>query len=154
MDHKQKYMKEALKLAKKAEKEGEVPVGAVIVYDDKIIAKGYNRRKKEETTDSHAEMIAIKKANKKLGSWRLEDCDIYVTLEPCPMCAGTIIQARIANVYYGAKDVKAGAFGSVFDITQVEGLNHYPHVEGGILEEQCSNILTDFFKKLREKEKD
>ncbi len=151
MDFKEKYMKEAYKLAQKAQNEGEVPVGAVIVYEDKIIARGYNRRKKDETTDSHAEMVAIKKANKKIGSWRLEDCDIYVTLEPCPMCAGAIVQARIRSVYYGAKDTKAGAFGSVFDITKIEGLNHYPTVEGGIMEEECGTILTEFFRNLRGK---
>ena len=151
MDFKQKYMKEAYKLAQKAQNEGEVPVGAVIVYEDKIIARGYNRRKKDETTDSHAEMVAIKKANKKVGSWRLEDCDIYVTLEPCPMCAGAIVQARIRSVYYGAKDTKAGAFGSVFDITKIEGLNHYPSVEGGIMGEECGTILTEFFRNLRGK---
>jgi tRNA(adenine34) deaminase len=151
MDYKEKYMKEAYKLAEKAQKEGEVPVGAVIVYENKIIARGYNRRKKEETTDSHAEMVAIKKANKKIGSWRLEDCDLYVTLEPCPMCAGAIVQARIRSVYYGAKDTKAGAFGSVFDLAKIEGLNHYPSVEGGIMEEECGAILTEFFKNLRGK---
>ena len=151
MDPKIKYMKEAYILALKAQNEGEVPVGAVIVYEDKIIARGYNRRKKDETTDSHAEMVAIKKANKKIGSWRLEDCDLYVTLEPCPMCAGAIVQARIRNVFYGAKDSKAGAFGSVFDITKIEGLNHYPVVEGGIMAEECGNILTEFFRNLRGK---
>ena len=151
MNYKEKYMKEAYKLAIKAQNEGEVPVGAVIVYQDKIIARGYNRRKKDETTDSHAEMVAIKKANKKIGSWRLEDCDLYVTLEPCPMCAGAIVQARIRNVYYGAKDTKAGAFGSVFDLTKIEGLNHYPVVEGGIMGEECGAILTEFFRNLRGK---
>ena len=154
MKSKEYFMSLALKEAKKALEIDEVPIGCVIVKNDKVIARGFNHRENRNLATSHAEIEAINKANKKLNSWRLEDCDIYVTLEPCPMCAGTIIQARIANVYYGAKDVKAGAFGSVFDITQVEGFNHYPHVEGGILEEQCSNILTDFFKKLREKEKD
>ena len=144
-------MKEALKQAEIAQSKGEVPVGAVIVYNGKIIAKGRNRRKQLETTDAHAEMDAIKKANRKIGSWRLEDCDLYVTLEPCPMCAGAIFQARIRKVYYGAPDPKAGALGGRYNMFHVEQLNHYPEIEGGILEEECSQILTGFFKELRKK---
>ena len=152
MDFKQKYMKEAYKLAQKAQNEGEVPVGAVIVYEDKIIARGYNRRKKDETTDSHAEMVAIKKANKKIGSWRLENCDIYVTLEPCPMCAGAAVSARIDRVVIGAKDPKAGALGSVIDMNSYP-LNHKIKTEYGVCSEECSSLLKEFFEKKRRKSK-
>ena len=145
------YMKEAIKQAKKAEMIDDVPVGCVIVCGDKIIARGYNRRTVNQQTEDHAEMIAIRKACRKLNSWRLEGCTIYVTLEPCPMCAGAIFQARMDRIVYGAKDYRAGALGSKMDIFATEGLNHYPLITGGILEEECGQMLTDFFKKLRNK---
>ncbi|MBQ9035923.1 MAG: tRNA adenosine(34) deaminase TadA [Erysipelotrichaceae bacterium] len=145
------YMREAIKQAKKAEQIDDVPVGAVIVLDGKIIARGYNKRTRNEQTADHAEMIAIRKACKKVGSWRLEDCTMYVTLEPCPMCAGAIFQSRIKRVVFGASDLKAGALGSKMDLFSIEGLNHYPEIEGGILEEECSQLLKQFFKKLRNK---
>ncbi|MBR0474319.1 MAG: tRNA adenosine(34) deaminase TadA [Erysipelotrichaceae bacterium] len=145
------YMKEAIKQAKKAEQIDDVPVGAVIALDGKIIARGYNKRTRNEQTADHAEMIAIRKACKKVGSWRLEDCTMYVTLEPCPMCAGAIFQSRMKRVVYGAKDLKAGALGSKMDLFSIERLNHYPEIEGGILEEECSQLLKQFFKKLRNK---
>ena len=144
-------MKEAIKQAKKAEQIDDVPVGAVIALDGKIIARGYNKRTRNEQTADHAEMIAIRKACKKVGSWRLEDCTMYVTLEPCPMCAGAIFQSRMKRVVYGAKDLKAGALGSKMDLFSIERLNHYPEIEGGILEEECSQLLKQFFKKLRNK---
>ena len=144
-------MKEAIKQAKKAEQIDDVPVGAVIALDGKIIARGYNKRTRNEQTADHAEMIAIRKACKKVGSWRLEDCTMYVTLEPCPMCAGAIFQSRMKRVVYGARDLKAGALGSKMDLFSIEGLNHYPEIEGGILEEECSRLLKQFFKKLRNK---
>ena len=147
----EQYMEEAYKQAKKAYLKDEVPIGAVIVYQDKIIARGYNKRVLHQNTEDHAEMVAIRKANKVLGSWRLEDCDIYVTLEPCPMCAGAIQQARMRRVIYGASDLKAGAVGTKFNLYDIKGYNHYPKVTKGVLEEKCSEILTDFFKKLRAK---
>ena len=145
------YMKEALKEAKKAFKIGEVPIGAVIVYQDKIIARGYNKREKNEETLAHAELIAIKKANKKIGSWRLEDCKLYVTLEPCSMCAGAIIQARMKEVYFAAKDPKAGAVGSVLNLFDYK-FNHQVYYMGELMEEESREMLQDFFKKLRNNE--
>ena len=148
--HSHKYfMKQALKEAKKAYIIGEVPIGAVIVLNDKIIARGYNKREKEESVISHAEINAIKKANKKITSWRLEDAIMYVTLEPCPMCMGAIIQSRIKELYYGAKDPKTGACGSILDLN-IHKFNHQVKVEGGILEEESSSLIKDFFKSLRE----
>ena len=144
-------MREAIKQAKKAEQIDDVPVGAVIVLAGKIIARGYNKRTRNEQTADHAEMIAIRKACKKVGSWRLEDCTMYVTLEPCPMCAGAIFQSRMKRVVFGASDLKAGAMGSKMDLFSIEGLNHYPEIEGGMLEEECSQLLKQFFKKLRNK---
>ncbi len=148
----EKYMKEAIKQAKKAESMNEVPIGAVIVYNGKIIARGYNRRLKKQRTVDHAEMMAIEKANKVIGSWRLEDCDLYVTLEPCQMCAGAIMQARIKNVYFGAYDKKAGVIGSLYNLYEIKGFNHYPGFQGGIMEKECSELLTNFFKNLRKKD--
>ena len=142
------YMSLALKEAKKAALNHEVPVGAVIVLGDKVISKAYNKRVEKEQTHAHAEMLAIEKANKKIGSWRLEDCRIYVTLEPCPMCAGAIIQSRIKTLYFGAKDPKGGVAGSVINLFDVK-FNHQVEVIGGILEEACSNELKMFFKNLR-----
>ena len=149
MDTKEKFMTLALKEAEKAKKEDEVPVGCVIVKNNKIIAKGHNKRESLNLVSGHAEIQAITKANKKLHSWRLEDCDIYITLEPCIMCGGAIIQSRFANVYYGAKDYKGGAFGSSIDILEAKNINHHPNVEGGILEEKCSNIISNYFKEKR-----
>ena len=143
-------MQEAYKEAKKAYLKGEIPVGAVVVLNDKIIARAHNLREKDQSVISHAEINAIKKASLKLGSWRLEDCDLYVTLEPCPMCSGAIIQARIKNLYYGAKDLKTGVANSVFNIFAYP-FNHKVNVTGGLMEEECSSIIKDFFKSLRKK---
>jgi tRNA(adenine34) deaminase len=137
----------ALELAKEAAAQGDVPVGCVIVKDDEIIAAGWNRRELADAT-AHAEVEAIRKACQVLGTWRLEGCHLYVTLEPCPMCAGAIVNSRIAAVYYGAKDDKAGCCGSVLNLFE-ERFNHKPRVYGGILEAECSALLTDFFQTLR-----
>ena len=144
------FMREALLLAEEAEKEGEVPVGAVVVCGGKIAGTGRNRRETEKNALCHAEIEAINNACKNLGGWRLFKCDLYVTLEPCPMCAGAIINSRIKNVYFGASDYKNGACGSVVNLFQLE-FNHKPNFEGGIMEAECSEILTRFFKNLREK---
>jgi tRNA(adenine34) deaminase len=144
-------MKEAIKQAKKAEKLEEVPIGCVIVYQGNIIARGYNRRNIDKNTLSHAELNAIKKASKKLGDWRLDDCEMYVTLEPCQMCSGAIVQARIKKVYIGCMNEKAGCAGSVLNLLQVQNFNHQVEICKGILEEECSGMLTEFFRKLREK---
>lgn len=149
----EKYMKEALKQAKKAAVIDEVPIGCVIVHGDKIIARGYNRRNKEGSTLAHAEIIAIKKASRKLNDWRLEECTMYVTLEPCPMCAGAIVQARIPKVVIGAMNPKAGCAGSILDMFQVREFNHQVEKVSGVLEEECSNIMTEFFRKLRKRKK-
>lgn len=149
----EKFMKEALKEAKKALKIGEVPIGAVIVKNDKIIARGYNKKEVKKDATEHAEIIAIKKASKKLGAWRLNDCDLYVTLEPCAMCAGAIIQARLNNVYYGAKDEKNGACESILNLFEDYKYNYHVNAKSGICEDECSQILKDFFKELRNSEK-
>lgn len=146
-----KYMKEAIKQAKKAAGIGEVPIGCVIVMDGTIIARGYNRRNTEGSTLAHAELIAIKKAVKKLGDWRLEGCTMYVTLEPCPMCAGAVVQARIPRVVIGAMNPKAGCAGSIIDMFQIREFNHQVEKETGVLGEECSNIMTSFFKELDRK---
>lgn len=143
------FMREALKEAKKAYLKGEVPVGAVVVYEDKIIARAHNLRESKQDFTNHAELSAMQKASKKIGSWRLEKCTVYVTLEPCSMCAGAMIQSRVEKVYYGAKDHKAGAVESVVKLLD-NRFNHQIHYQGGILEEECAAILKDFFKKLRE----
>lgn len=150
----EKYMRAALKEAKKAFEIGEVPIGCVIVQNDKIIARGYNRRNSDKSVLCHAEMSALKKACKKLGDWRLEDCEMYVTLEPCPMCAGAIVQSRIPKVIYGCDNPKAGCAGSVLNILQVEKFNHWVDVERGLLEEECSDILKEFFAKMRRRSKE
>lgn len=147
----EKYMKMALKLARKAADQGEVPIGCVIVYEDKVIARGYNRRTMDKSTLSHAEILAIKKASKVIGDWRLEGCTMYVTLEPCQMCAGAIIQARMDKVVIGCMNAKAGCAGSVLNILEHEGFNHQAIVERGVLEEECSIILKDFFASLRKR---
>lgn len=149
----EKYMKEALKQAKKAAVIDEVPIGCVIVHEGKIIARGYNRRNKEGSTLAHAEIIAIKKASRKLNDWRLEECTMYVTLEPCPMCAGAIVQARIPKVVIGAMNPKAGCAGSILDMFQVREFNHQVEKVSGVLEEECSNIMTEFFRELRKRKK-
>lgn len=146
-----KFMLAALKQAQKAAEIGETPIGAVIVRDGKIIARGHNRRETKKNALMHAEIIAIDKACRKLGGWRLPNCDIYVTLEPCPMCMGAIIQARIDNLYFGAYDAKSGCAGSVCDLSRL--LPHKLYAEGGIEREACESIIKDFFKKLRKKDK-
>lgn len=147
----EKYMRAAIGQAKKAGTIGEVPIGCVIVYEDKIIARGYNRRTIDKNVLSHAEIIAIKKACKKIGDWRLEDCTMYVTLEPCPMCAGAIVQARIPRVVIGCMNPKAGCAGSVLDLLHENGFNHQVETENGVLGEECSQLMKGFFKALREK---
>lgn len=147
------FMREALKQAKKAYNKLEVPVGAVIVKNGKIIARAYNQKETKFDTTKHAEILAIQKASKKFNSWRLIDCDLYVTLEPCPMCAGAIIQSRIRNVYYGVKDEKTGAVGSVLNLFDDYKFNHKPEFTSGILENECKNLLQDFFKALRKSKK-
>lgn len=149
----ERYMAEALRQAKKAAMIEEVPIGCVIVHENKIIARGYNRRNKDASTLAHAEIIAIKKASKKLGDWRLEECTMYVTLEPCPMCAGAIVQARIPKVVIGAMNPKAGCAGSIIDMFQIKQFNHQVDTERGVLEEECSTIMKEFFKELRKKKK-
>ena len=151
MDLNEKYMRAAMKEAYKAELKDEVPIGAVIVCDGKIIARAHNTRQTKQISTHHAEILCIEKACRKLNSWRLEGCDLYVTLEPCPMCAGAIQQSRIRKVVFGAYDPKGGFFGSNFNINEVKGLNHYPEVEGGVLKEETAQLLKDFFKKKRER---
>jgi len=143
------YMSLAIKEAQKASLEDETPIGCIIVKDDKVIARGHNKREKKNLVSSHAEIEAITKANKKLKSWRLVDCDIYVTIEPCIMCSGAIIQSRIRNVYYGAKDPKGGAFGSSINVLEAKNINHKPNIIGGILEEECAIIIKNYFKNKR-----
>lgn len=147
----EKYMKEALKQAKKAYDIGETPIGCVIVYENKIIARAYNRRMTDKSALSHAEILAIKKANKKLGDWRLDGCTMYVTLEPCQMCAGAIIQSRIKRVVMGAMNKKAGCAGSIINLLNMEEFNHRAMFESGVLKEECSTLMKDFFKELRKK---
>ena len=149
----EKFMKEALKEAKKAYDKLEVPVGCVIVKDGKIIARGHNLKETKQDTTKHAEMIAIQKASKKLNSWRLLDCEMYVTLEPCSMCAGAIIQSRIKKIYIGTLDEKTGAAGSVLNLFEDYTFNHKVEVETGILKTDCENILKAFFKELRKAKK-
>ena len=151
----EKFMKEALKQARLAYNKLEVPVGAVIVKDGKVIARAYNMKEEKNDTTKHAEILAIQKASKKLNSWRLTGCQMYVTLEPCTMCAGALIQSRIDKVYIGTMDYKTGACGSVLNVLKDYKFNHKVEVETGILQEECEKILQDFFKKLRiEKNKD
>lgn len=150
---KEKFMKEALKQAQKAYDKLEVPVGAVIVKDGKIIARAYNQKEEKQDTTNHAEIMAIKKASKKLGSWRLLDCDMYVTLEPCSMCAGALIQSRIRKVYIGTLDEKTGACGSVLNLLNDYKFNHNVEVETGVLKDECEGMLKKFFKELRELKK-
>lgn len=145
----EKYMKKAISQAMLAGQKGDVPIGCIIVYEDEVIARGYNKRNARKTTLAHAELEAIAKASKKLGDWRLEECTMYITLEPCQMCAGAIVQARIPKVVIGAMNPKAGCAGSVINILDMKQFNHQVEVVKGVLEEQCSNMLSDFFKELR-----
>ena len=147
------FMKQAVKQAKKAYDKLETPIGCVIVHEDKIIARGYNKRNMNKNTLAHAEILAINKASKVLGDWRLEDCTMYVTLEPCPMCAGAIVQARIPRVVIGSMNPKAGCAGSVLNLLQQDGLNHQVEITKGVLAEECSGLMTSFFRELRKKKK-
>lgn len=154
-EDKKKYMQLAFEEAKKAQEQDEVPIGAVIVDPDgNVIGKGYNRRELDQDSTQHAEMIAIREACKNLGMWRLIDCSLFVTLEPCPMCAGAIINSRIKTVYFGALDPKAGAAGSVVDLFAVEKFNHHPQVIRGLFRDQASQMLKDFFREIRRKQKE
>lgn len=149
----ERYMKEALRQARKAYALMEVPIGCVIVYEGKIIARGYNRRNTDKNTTSHAEINAIRRASKKLGDWRLEGCTIYITLEPCQMCAGAIVQSRITRAVIGSMNPKAGCAGSVLNLLEMQEFNHQVEVERGVLQEECSTMLSGFFRELREKKK-
>ena len=144
------FMKLALKEAQKAYFKDEVPIGCVLVKDDKVIARGHNLRENKKLVSSHAEMEAINKANKKLSNWRLVDVDLYVTCEPCLMCMGAIYQSHIRSVYYGCRDPKGGAISSSINFKEIKNLNHYPLIEGGILEEECSSLIKDYFKNKRD----
>ena len=145
----EKYMREAMRQARKAWALMEVPIGCVIVQNGKIIARGYNRRNTDKNTLSHAELNAIRKASKKTGDWRLEDCTMYITLEPCQMCAGAIVQARMGRVVIGAMNPKAGCAGSILNLLEMPEFNHQVQVERGVVGEECSEMLTEFFKELR-----
>ena len=147
----EKWMRQAIKQAKKAEKLEEVPIGCVIVHNDKIIARGYNRRNTDHTSLAHAEMMAIKKACKKIGDWRLEECTLYVTLEPCQMCAGAIVQSRVKRVVIGAMNKKAGCAGSIFNLLEEDRFNHKAEVTRRILEDECAEMMSEFFRGLRAK---
>lgn len=147
------YMKVALKEAEKAYKKDEVPIGAVIVKDGKVIARAHNLRESSKQSIAHAEILAIQKACKRLGAWRLENCDLYVTLEPCAMCTGAIINSRIKNLFIGAMDLKSGTVGSKLNLLKDYKFNHTVNVQIGILQEECSNILSEFFKDLRKRKK-
>lgn len=153
MEKDEKYMREAIKQAKKAYALEEVPIGCVIVYEGKIIGRGYNRRTVDRNTLAHAELLAIRKAGRKLDDWRLDGCTMYVTLEPCQMCAGAIVQARIKRVVVGCMNPKAGCAGSILNLLDVEAFNHQAELTTGVLEEECSAMMTGFFRELREKQK-
>ncbi|MFZ3578526.1 tRNA adenosine(34) deaminase TadA [Virgibacillus sp. DJP39] len=148
------FMQEAIKQALYARDRNEVPIGSVIVYQGEVIATGYNIRETIQSTLSHAELIAIQEANDRMGSWRLEDCTLYVTLEPCPMCAGAIVQSRIKRVVFGAFDPKAGCAGSLMNLLNDSRFNHQVELESGVMEKECSKLLTDFFRELRMKKRD
>lgn len=149
MENKIKFMRAAIQEAKKCLEIDEVPVGCVIVFKDKIISRAHNLRETKKNAVCHAEILAIQKACKKLDAWRLEDCELYVTIEPCIMCGGAIIQSRISKIYYGAKDLKGGSFGTSIDILQAKNINHHPEIEGGILEKECAELITNYFKSKR-----
>jgi len=150
----ERYMREALKQAEKAYKLGEVPIGCVIVYKDKIIGRGCNRRNTDKNTLSHAELTAIKRASRVMGDWRLEGCTMYVTLEPCQMCSGALVQSRIDRVVIGCMNPKAGCAGSVLNLLQMQEFNHQVEITAGVLEEECRGILQKFFKELRERNRE
>ena len=154
MTQEEKYMKEAIRQAKKAYALDEVPIGCVVVQDGKIIARGYNRRNTDKNTLAHAELTAIRKASRKTGDWRLEDCTMYVTLEPCQMCAGAIVQSRMKKVVIASMNPKAGCAGSVLNLLQMAAFNHQVEIERGLLEEECSKMLSQFFRELRERKKE
>lgn len=149
----EKYMKEAIRQARKAWKLNEVPIGCVIVREDRIIARGYNRRNTDKNTLAHAELLAIRKASRAVGDWRLEDCTMYITLEPCQMCAGAIVQARIPRVVIGSRNPKAGCAGSILNLLDIPAFNHQAELTEGVLGEECSALMTDFFRELRERGK-
>lgn len=149
----EKYMKEAIRQAKKAYALDETPIGCVIVYEGKIIGRGYNRRNTDKNPLAHAEMTAIKKASRKMGDWRLEGCTMYVTLEPCQMCAGAIVQSRLERVVIGCMNPKAGCAGSILNLLQMDRFNHQAEVVRGVLEEPCSSLMKQFFRELRERKK-
>ena len=153
MTEDERFMREALRQARKAEKLDEVPIGCVLVKEGKIIARGYNRRNTDKNTISHAELNAIRRASRREGDWRLEACTMYITLEPCQMCAGAIVQARIPRVVIGSMNAKAGCAGSVLNLLQMEQFNHQVEITRGVLEEECSAMLSDFFRRLRIKKK-
>lgn len=153
MTTEERYMKEAIRQANKAAALGEVPIGCVIEYEGKIIGRGYNRRMIDHTVLAHAEIIAMRKACKVMGDWRLEGCTMYITLEPCPMCAGAIVQARIPKVVIGSMNPKAGCAGSVLDLLHEDGFNHQVETKIGVLGDTCSSMLSEFFRELREKKK-
>ncbi|AOC89568.1 tRNA adenosine(34) deaminase TadA [Bacillus amyloliquefaciens] len=148
------YMREAIKEAKKAEAKGEVPIGAVLVLHDEIVARAHNLRETEQRSLAHAEMLAIDEACRKLGTWRLEDAVLYVTLEPCPMCAGAVVLSRVDKVVFGAFDPKGGCAGTLMNLLQEERFNHQAEVVSGVLEEECGEMLSAFFRKLRRQKKD
>ncbi|MDO4975799.1 MAG: tRNA adenosine(34) deaminase TadA [Eubacteriales bacterium] len=150
----EKFMSEAIRQAKKAGALGDVPIGCVIVHEGKIIARGYNKRNKDKTVLAHAELLAMRKACKIMGDWRLEECTMYITLEPCQMCAGAIVQARIPRVVIGSMNAKAGCGGSILNILEMEEFNHQCDVTRGVLQEQCSTMLSDFFRELRRAQKE
>ena len=153
-EEKEFYMREAMVEAKKAEAINEVPIGAVIVRDGEIIGRGYNQRETTNRAITHAEMIAIDEANPTINNWRLENCALFVTLEPCVMCSGAIVLSRIPNVYYGASDFKGGTAGTLMNLLEEDQFNHQSYVESGILQEECSEMLSAFFRKLREDRKE
>ena len=153
MTEQERFMKEAIRQAKKAGALNEVPIGCVIVYEGKIIARGYNRRNTDKNTLSHAELCAIKKASRRLGDWRLEGCTMYVTLEPCQMCAGALVQSRIDEVVIGCRNPKAGCAGSVMNLLNVPAFNHQVRITDGVLTEECSALLSDFFRELRKQKR-
>ena len=153
MTEDERFMREALRQARKAEKLEEVPIGCVLVKEGKIIARGYNRRNTDKNTLSHAELNAIRRDSRREGDWRLEECTMYITLEPCQMCAGAIVQARIPRVVIGSMNAKAGCAGSVLNLLQMEAFNHQAEITRGVLEEECSAMLSDFFRRLRIKKK-
>ncbi|MFG6333445.1 MAG: tRNA adenosine(34) deaminase TadA [Lachnospiraceae bacterium] len=149
----EKYMKEAIRQARRAWKLQEVPIGCVIVKEDRIIARGYNRRNTDRNTLAHAELQAIRRASRAVGDWRLEECTMYITLEPCQMCAGAIVQARIPRVVIGSRNPKAGCAGSILNLFDVPAFNHQVELTEGVLEEECAAMLSDFFRELRERRK-